>query len=91
MNIKRAKQEIKDAIEAYLARDAYGEYQIPSFRQRPVLLIGRRESEKRRLWNRLQRSAGLDWWRIPSPTTPGKAPSGFPLSHRRSLAAEPAR
>ena len=23
MNIKRAKQEIKDAIEAYLARDAY--------------------------------------------------------------------
>ncbi len=26
MNIKRAKQEIKDAIEAYLIKDAYGEH-----------------------------------------------------------------
>lgn len=40
MNIKRAKQEIKDSIEAYLARDEYGEYQVPSIRQRPILLMG---------------------------------------------------
>ncbi len=40
MNIKRAKQEIKDAIEAYLKKDAYGEYEIPSIRQRPILLMG---------------------------------------------------
>lgn len=40
MNIKRAKQEIKDAIEAYLAKDAYGTYRIPEIRQRPVLLMG---------------------------------------------------
>ena len=40
MNIKRAKQEIKDAIEAYLIKDAYGEYCIPSIRQRPILLMG---------------------------------------------------
>ena len=40
MNIKRAKQEIKDAIEAYLLKDEYGEYVIPVIRQRPVLLIG---------------------------------------------------
>ena len=26
MNIKRAKQEIKDSIEAYLTKDNYGEY-----------------------------------------------------------------
>ena len=29
MNIKRAKQEIKDTIEAYLLKDEYGEYVIP--------------------------------------------------------------
>ena len=29
MNIKRAKQEIKDSIEAYLAKDEFGEYLIP--------------------------------------------------------------
>lgn len=40
MNIKRAKEEIKNTIEAYLLKDEYGEYQIPAIRQRPVLLIG---------------------------------------------------
>lgn len=40
MNIKRAKQEIKDSIEAYLAKDELGEYRIPAIRQRPILLIG---------------------------------------------------
>ena len=40
MNIKRAKQEIKDAVEAYLLKDAFGEYRIPAVRQRPVLLMG---------------------------------------------------
>lgn len=40
MNIKRAKEEIKDAIAAYLMKDALGEYVIPPIRQRPVLLIG---------------------------------------------------
>ena len=40
MNIKRAKQELKNTIEAYLLKDAYGDYVIPAIRQRPVLLLG---------------------------------------------------
>ena len=40
MNIKRAKQAIKDSIEAYLAKDEFGEYLIPAIRQRPILLMG---------------------------------------------------
>ena len=40
MDIKRAKQEIKDAVEAYLLKNAFGEYEIPAVRQRPVLLMG---------------------------------------------------
>ena len=40
MNIKRAKEEIKDTIAAYLLKDEFGEYKIPAIRQRPVLLIG---------------------------------------------------
>ena len=40
MNIKRAKQEIKNSIEAYLKKDVYGEYVIPAIRQRPILLMG---------------------------------------------------
>lgn len=37
MNIKRAKQEIKDTVAAYLAKDEFGAYEIPSIRQRPML------------------------------------------------------
>ena len=40
MDIKRAKQEIKDSIEAYLAKDEFGAYRIPAIRQRPILLMG---------------------------------------------------
>lgn len=40
MNIKRAKQEIKNAIQAYLLKDEEGNYEIPSQRQRPIFLIG---------------------------------------------------
>ena len=40
MDIKRAKQEIKDSIEAYLTKDEFGAYRIPAIRQRPVLLMG---------------------------------------------------
>ena len=40
MNIKRAKQEIKDTLEAYLLKDEMGHYLLPPVRQRPVLLLG---------------------------------------------------
>ena len=40
MNIKRAKEEIQNALRAYLSRDEFGEYRIPSIRQRPILLMG---------------------------------------------------
>ena len=40
MHIKRAKNEIKNALRAYLARDEFGAYRIPPIRQRPILLMG---------------------------------------------------
>ena len=40
MNIKRAKEEIKHTITAYLQKDENGRYLIPEIRQRPVLLMG---------------------------------------------------
>ena len=60
MNIKRAKQEIKDTVAAYLAKDEFGAYEIPSIRQRPMLLIGP-ELAKLRSWSRWRRSAGSAW------------------------------
>ncbi|WP_455504174.1 AAA family ATPase [Blautia sp.] len=40
MNIKRAKEEIRNTIEAYLLKNEYGEYEIPTMAQRPIFLIG---------------------------------------------------
>ena len=40
MNIKRAKQEITNTIQAYLKRGESGDYLIPPLKQRPILLIG---------------------------------------------------
>ena len=40
MNIKEAKEEIKNSMRAYFTKDKYGEYVIPLERQRPVFLMG---------------------------------------------------
>ena len=40
MNIKQAKEQIRNTLRAYLSRDELGNYRIPAVRQRPVLLIG---------------------------------------------------
>ncbi|SUY94589.1 ATPase [Lacrimispora sphenoides] len=46
MNIKRAKEEIKNTIEAYLLKDEYGAYEIPAVHQRPVFSHGTSGSGK---------------------------------------------
>ncbi|MDD6811235.1 MAG: AAA family ATPase [Lachnospiraceae bacterium] len=40
MNIKQAKEYIKDSVKLYLKKDAEGEYRIPVVRQRPIFLLG---------------------------------------------------
>ena len=40
MNIKEAKNEIKNTVQAYLKKDEMGDYKIPPVRQRPILLMG---------------------------------------------------
>ena len=40
MNIRQAKDEIKNTVRAYLKKDERGVYEIPVERQRPVLLMG---------------------------------------------------
>ncbi|MGI6117768.1 MAG: ATP-binding protein [Bilifractor sp.] len=40
MNIAEAKQQIRQAVAIYLAKDEYGNYRIPTVQQRPVFLLG---------------------------------------------------
>ncbi len=59
MNIKRAKQEIKDTIQAYLLKDEFGEYAIPPVRQRPVLLIGPPGVGKTQIMEQVAKECGI--------------------------------
>lgn len=40
MNIKKAKEQIKNAMIAYFTKDEFGNYSLPVERQRPVFLMG---------------------------------------------------
>ncbi len=59
MNIKRAKQEIKDTIEAYLMKDEFGGYVIPQVRQRPMLLIGPPGVGKTQIMEQISQECGI--------------------------------
>ncbi len=40
MNIKQAKEYIKNSVNLYLKKDDFGEYRVPVVRQRPIFLLG---------------------------------------------------
>ncbi len=40
MNIKQAKEYIKNSINLYLKKDDFGEYKVSVVRQRPIFLVG---------------------------------------------------
>lgn len=40
MNIKQAKEQIQNAMQAYFTKDTFGNYLIPIERQRPIFLMG---------------------------------------------------
>ena len=40
MNIRQAKEYIKNSVNIYLKKDEFGEYCIPIVRQRPIFLLG---------------------------------------------------
>lgn len=59
MHIKRAKKEIKDSVEAYLQKDAFGEYKMPAIRQRPILLMGPPGIGKTQIMEQIARECGI--------------------------------
>lgn len=59
MNISRAKEEIKNTVRAYLAKDEEGRPLIPAVRQRPVLLIGPPGIGKTAIMEQAARECGI--------------------------------
>ena len=59
MNIKQAKDEIRHTVQAYLTKDALGDYAIPVVRQRPILLIGPPGIGKTAIMSQVARECGV--------------------------------
>lgn len=59
MNISRAKEEVKNTVRAYLAKDEEGRSLIPAVRQRPILLIGPPGIGKTAIMEQAARECGI--------------------------------
>lgn len=59
MNIKRTKEEMKNTIEAYLAKDGFGSYEIPAIRQRPIFLLGSPGIGKTQIMEQVSKECGV--------------------------------
>ena len=59
MNIKTAKEEVKNTVKAYLLKDDHGQYVIPQIRQRPMLLIGPPGIGKTQIMEQIARECGI--------------------------------
>ena len=82
MNIKKAKEDIKNTVRAYLKKNDYGQYSIPSIRQRPMLLMGPPGIGKTQIMQQIAQECN-----IPSLTTPGKVLSDCHLLKKKHLMA----
>ena len=91
MNIKRAKQEIKNTIEAYLMKDEYGEYVIPSDPSAAGAAAWARTGYRKDTDHGADRagSAMWGWSPIQSRTIRDRVRSDLPfISRKRSLTAK---
>ena len=59
MNIKRAKDDIKECVRIYLKKDEFGEYRIPVVRQRPIFLLGAPGIGKTAIMEQIAQELGL--------------------------------
>ena len=59
MDIQRAKQEIKNTVQAYLACDDTGRPLIPPIRQRPMLLMGPPGVGKTQIMEQIAQECGI--------------------------------
>ena len=87
MDIQRAKEEIKRAVQAYLATDDIGRPLIPAVRQRPILLMGPPGVGKTQIMEQIAQECDIA---LVAPTTPARAPSACRSSGSGTTAGAPA-
>ena len=79
MNIIESKQAIKDALEAYLAKNQYGSPRIPPERQRPVYLEGAPGIGKTAIMKQIAQELGIPLVSYPMSHHTRQSALGLPL------------
>lgn len=79
MNIIESKQAIKDALEAYLAKNQYGSPRIPPERQRPVYLEGAPGIGKTAIMKQIAQELGIPLVSYPMTHHTRQSALGLPL------------
>lgn len=59
MNIQDAKKQIENAMRAYFSKDEFGQYRLPTERQRPVFLLGAPGIGKTAIIGQIARELGV--------------------------------
>ncbi len=85
MNIKQAKQEIANALKAYLAKDSLGNYKIPPIRQRPILLMGPPGVGKTQIMEQIAAEAGVGLVSYTITHHTRQSAMGLPFIERRTF------
>ena len=75
MNIREAKNQIKQSIDIYLAKDNLGNYKIPIEKQRPIFLLGAPGIGKTAIMEQIADELGI--------ATPHKTVSTWSSIHRK--------
>ena len=88
MNIKRAKNEIKNALKAYLATDEFGAYRIPPIRQRPILLMGPPGIGKTQIMQQIAEETGVGLVSYTLTHHPRQSALGLPFIDKVILGGE---
>ena len=86
MDIKRAKKEIRDSFEAYLAKDEFGDYMIPQIRQRPILLMGPPGIGKTQVMEQVARECGVALVAYTITHHTRRSAVGLPFIRQRTMA-----
>ena len=83
MNIKKAKEQIKNAMTAYFTKDEIGNYVIPIEKQRPVFLVGPPGIGKTAIMEQIASELGVGLRSYSMTTHTRPSASGLPsISHK---------
>ncbi len=88
MNIQEAKDCVKDAVSAYLDRDAGGNFIIPRSRQRPIVVMGAPGLGKTAIMSQIASELGIGYVGYAMTHHTRQSAIGLPMIENRNFGGE---